>query len=103
MAEMMANKLASAIQRFEKLIEQTIADGYFPGAAVAFVVDGKTVHAAGYGMADSKNNIPVTPTQCFVPLQSLNFSTLSQRCNLSNKENSTSTCLSNRLYQRFAS
>lgn len=54
------SKLDAAIQTFKTKADEVIASGAFPGVAVAWIVDGETVHTAGYGMADAERKIPMT-------------------------------------------
>ncbi len=44
--------LAAAKQRYAEIVAAELAQKILPGVSVAWVVDGRTVHAAGYGMAD---------------------------------------------------
>ena len=45
----------------DAFIESKMKEQQIPGAAFAFVHDGKVVYAKGYGLADVERKIPVTP------------------------------------------
>ncbi len=52
--------LDSAKARYAAIVEAELARDVAPGVSVAWIVDGQTVHAAGYGLADRRANIPAT-------------------------------------------
>jgi serine beta-lactamase-like protein LACTB len=48
------------LKRFAKAVATELSQGITPGFSVAWVVDGKVVHAAGYGHADWQQGTPAT-------------------------------------------
>lgn len=50
-----------AKDRFAKTAAEVLARDIAPGFSVAWIVDGKVVHAAGYGLADWEKKLPATP------------------------------------------
>jgi serine beta-lactamase-like protein LACTB len=53
--------LDAAKQDFGEHAQAELARGIVPGFSVAWVVDGRTVHVAGYGLADKDHAKPTTP------------------------------------------
>jgi len=45
---------------FTEIVDAELAEGITPGFSVAWIVDGKVVHSAGYGLADWDANKPAT-------------------------------------------
>jgi len=45
---------------FAQAVEVELAEGITPGFSVAWIVDGKVVHSAGYGLADWESKKPAT-------------------------------------------
>lgn len=45
---------------FAKVVDAELAEGIAPGFSVAWIVDGKVVHSAGYGLADWQAKKPAT-------------------------------------------
>ena len=56
-----AADLAGAKQRYEQIVSEELARKILPGVSIAWVVDGQTVHSAGYGLADEWQKTPATP------------------------------------------
>ena len=52
--------IATVIKRFEPIVASELARDISPGFSVAWIVDGKTVHASGYGFADKAKKTPAT-------------------------------------------
>ena len=48
-------------QRDEQIVSEELARKILPGVSIAWVVDGQTVHSAGYGLADEWQKVPATP------------------------------------------
>jgi CubicO group peptidase (beta-lactamase class C family) len=55
-----AADLEAAKARYQQIVEAELARGVVPGVSIAWVVDSKTVHATGYGMADAARGICAT-------------------------------------------
>ena len=55
-----AAELDVAIERYQQIIADELARGIVPCVSVAWVVDGRVMHAAGYGLADRERNIAAT-------------------------------------------
>lgn len=53
--------LDSAKKKFAKLVQAEIDKKTFPGLSVAWVVDGKIVYEAGFGLADPEAGVAATP------------------------------------------
>jgi serine beta-lactamase-like protein LACTB len=47
-------------ERFAKAVEAELKEGITPAFSVAWILDAKVVHTAGYGQADWKQNTPAT-------------------------------------------
>ena len=52
-------------QRLDRLAEQRREDLHIPGMAIAIVKDDEVIFARGFGLADLKNETPVTPETIF--------------------------------------
>jgi len=52
--------LAAAKDRYAAIVAAELERKILPGVSVAWVVDGKLVHSAGYGFADDQRGLPTT-------------------------------------------
>ncbi|MGE0697399.1 MAG: serine hydrolase domain-containing protein [Pirellulales bacterium] len=52
--------LEAAQQRYAEIVARELERGIVPGVSVAWVVDGRTVHAAGFGLADKERGVAAT-------------------------------------------
>ncbi len=58
-------KAAPGFEQFEKAVVDVIQRDHIPGAAIAFIKDGRLVYARGFGWADEENKKPIEPTSVF--------------------------------------
>jgi len=61
---------ASPLGDFDAYMAQTMKEWKVPGVAIAVIKDGKVILSRGYGLRDTKNNLPVTPKTMF-PIASI--------------------------------
>ena len=55
----------ATVAKIETLVEEIMAGGQVPGAAVGIVKDGELVYANGFGVTELGNDEPVTPDSVF--------------------------------------
>jgi CubicO group peptidase (beta-lactamase class C family) len=55
----------TALEGFDSLVHQAIADFNVPGLGIAVVAGGEVVYAEGFGFRDVKNELPMTPDSLF--------------------------------------
>jgi N-acyl-D-amino-acid deacylase len=58
-------KPAPGFEEFESRVVDAIQKDHIPGAAIAFVKDGRLVYARGFGWADEASRQPIQPTSVF--------------------------------------
>src|SRR5262245_62369914 len=56
---------SEAVDRARRIIRAGIAEQNLPGLSAAVGIDGEIVWAEGFGFADLKNSVPVTPNHRF--------------------------------------
>jgi CubicO group peptidase (beta-lactamase class C family) len=59
--EGVAVDLEPARQRYAAIVADELQRGIIPGVSIAWVVDGATVHTAGFGLADRTRGVAATP------------------------------------------
>jgi len=58
-------KAAPGFEEFERAVVEVIQRDHIPGAAIAFVKDGRLVYARGFGWANEEARQPIEPTSVF--------------------------------------
>ena len=58
-------KPVPGFEEFEQRVVAAIAEDHIPGAAIAFIKDGRLVYARGFGWADEAAQVPIQPTSVF--------------------------------------
>jgi CubicO group peptidase (beta-lactamase class C family) len=58
-------KAVPGFEEFERAVVKVIQDDHIPGAAIAFVKDGRLVYARGFGWANEEAKQPIQPTSVF--------------------------------------
>src|SRR5207247_9656175 len=58
-------KWAGAVEQGRQMVRASVAEQNLPGLSVAIGIDGDIVWAEGFGFADLKNSVPVTPDHRF--------------------------------------
>ncbi len=58
-------KPAPGFEEFDRAVVDVIQRDHIPGAAIAFVKDGRLVYARGFGWADEAARHPIAPTSVF--------------------------------------
>jgi CubicO group peptidase (beta-lactamase class C family) len=58
-------RAAPGFEEFERAVVRVIQNDHIPGAAIAFVKDGRLVYARGFGWADEAAREPIEPTSVF--------------------------------------
>ncbi|MGC2111244.1 MAG: serine hydrolase domain-containing protein [Candidatus Korobacteraceae bacterium] len=58
-------KAVPGFEEFEAAVVRAIQANHIPGAAIAFVKDGRLVYARGFGWADEEGKKPIEPTSVF--------------------------------------
>jgi CubicO group peptidase (beta-lactamase class C family) len=58
-------KWAGAVEQGRQIVRATVAEQNLPGLSVAAGIDGDVVWAEGFGFADLKTSVPVTPNHRF--------------------------------------
>lgn len=57
--------LQDQVEKIEAFVQRQMTEGKVPGLSVVIVMGDKTVYEKGFGFADLKKKIPVTPTTLF--------------------------------------
>ena len=60
-----SGKAVPGFEEFERAVVKAIQDDHIPGAAIAFVKDGRLVYARGFGWANEEDKKPIEPTSVF--------------------------------------
>jgi serine beta-lactamase-like protein LACTB, mitochondrial len=60
-----SSKWAGTVERGRKVVRASVAEQNLPGLSVAIGIDGEIVWAEGFGFADLKHGVPVTPNHRF--------------------------------------
>jgi len=58
-------KWAGAVEQGRRIVRASVAEQNLPGLSVAIGIDGDLVWAEGFGFADLRTNVPVTPNHRF--------------------------------------
>ncbi len=58
-------KAVPGFEEFERAVVNVIQNDHVPGAAIAFVKDGRLVYARGFGWANEETKQPIEPTSVF--------------------------------------